>query len=94
VNCGWLIPVGGKLGQAFGICANALSPSDGKVVSFDHGCGAHSESVLKSHVAVSSSLVIDEITVDEIDRDSLPESVELDESREEDQEDQEENQQD
>jgi hypothetical protein len=38
--------------------------------------------------------VIDEITVDEIDRDSLPESVELDESHEEDQADQEENQQD
>ncbi|MEN9922628.1 MAG: hypothetical protein RIS09_142 [Actinomycetota bacterium] len=71
VNCGWLIPVGGKLGQAFGICANSLSPSDGKVVSFDHGCGAHSESVLKSNVAVSGSLVIDEVTVDQIDPSEL-----------------------
>lgn len=27
----------------FGVCANAWSPSDGSVVSLDHGCGAHSE---------------------------------------------------
>lgn len=94
VNCGWLIPIGGKLGQAFGICANSLSPSDGKVVSFDHGCGAHSESVLKSHVSVGGSLVIDEISVDEIDPDHFLESVELEESHEEVQLDQEETQQD
>ena len=30
-------------GRAFGLCANEFSPSDGKVVSLDHGCGAHSE---------------------------------------------------
>ena len=27
----------------FGVCANEWSPDDGKVVSLDHGCGAHSE---------------------------------------------------
>ena len=94
VNCGWLVPVGGKLGQAFGICANSLSPSDGKVVSFDHGCGAHSESVLKSNVAVGGSLVIDEVTVDELEADEIFESVELAESHVEDQSDQQENLQD
>jgi hypothetical protein len=27
----------------FGVCANEWSPSDARVVSLDHGCGAHSE---------------------------------------------------
>jgi len=41
--CGFLVPLQGSLGQVFGVCANAWSPDDGKVVSLDHGCGAHSE---------------------------------------------------
>ena len=42
-SCGFLVPLQGSLGQVFGVCANEWSPDDGKVVSFDHGCGAHSE---------------------------------------------------
>jgi hypothetical protein len=42
-TCGWLLLIGGPLGQVFGVCSHLLSPSDGRVVSFDHGCGAHSE---------------------------------------------------
>ncbi len=42
-TCGWLLLMGGPLGQMFGVCSHLLSPSDGTVVSFDHGCGAHSE---------------------------------------------------
>jgi hypothetical protein len=42
-SCGFLVPLQGALGQVFGVCANAWSPDDGKVVSLDHGCGAHSE---------------------------------------------------
>lgn len=42
-TCGFLVRVGGDLGSLFGVCANEYSPSDGQVVSFDHGCGAHSE---------------------------------------------------
>jgi len=42
-SCGFLVPLSGSLGQVFGVCANEWSPDDGKVVSFDHGCGAHSE---------------------------------------------------
>ena len=30
------------MGVLFGACANSFSPSDGQVVSVDHGCGAHS----------------------------------------------------
>lgn len=42
-SCGFLVPIQGSLGTVFGVCANAWSPDDGKVVSLDHGCGAHSE---------------------------------------------------
>lgn len=42
-SCGYFLPVAGSLRQVFGVCANEWSPSDGRVVSVDHGCGAHSE---------------------------------------------------
>ena len=42
-TCGFLVTIGGPLGQAFGICANLMSPADGAVVALDFGCGAHSE---------------------------------------------------
>jgi hypothetical protein len=42
-SCGYFLPVAGSLRQVFGVCANEWSPSDGRVVSIDHGCGAHSE---------------------------------------------------
>ncbi|HLS73072.1 MAG TPA: DUF3027 domain-containing protein [Actinomycetaceae bacterium] len=42
-TCAFFIPVTGSLRQLFGVCANEWSPSDGGVVSLDHGCGAHSE---------------------------------------------------
>jgi len=42
-SCGFLVPLQGALGQVFGACTNEWSPDDGKVVSLDHGCGAHSE---------------------------------------------------
>ena len=43
LTCGFLVGVSGPLGRIFGVCANEYSPSDGQVVSFDHGCGAHSD---------------------------------------------------
>ncbi len=42
-TCGFMVPLQGALGQVFGVCANAWSPDDGRVVSYDHGCGAHSQ---------------------------------------------------
>jgi hypothetical protein len=42
-SCAYLVHVSGALRQMFGVCANEWSPSDGQVVSLDHGCGAHSE---------------------------------------------------
>lgn len=43
MSCGFLVPLQGALGTVFGVCANEWSPDDGRVVSLDHGCGAHSE---------------------------------------------------
>jgi hypothetical protein len=45
-TCGFYVPLAGGLRQAFGACANAFAPDDGKVVAVDHGCGAHSEAVV------------------------------------------------
>jgi hypothetical protein len=42
-SCGYFVQLAGSLRQVFGVCANEWSPSDGRVVSVDHGCGAHSE---------------------------------------------------
>ena len=45
-SCGFLVLLGGSLRTEFGVCANEWSPDDGRVVSMDHGCGAHSQTDL------------------------------------------------
>jgi hypothetical protein len=45
-TCGFLVRLAGPLAQVFGVCANAFANDDGRVVSLDHGCGAHSEAQL------------------------------------------------
>ena len=45
-SCGFLVRLAGPLSRVFGVCANAYANDDGRVVSFDHGCGAHSEARL------------------------------------------------
>jgi hypothetical protein len=42
-TCGFMLPIGGPLGQTFAVCANLMSPADGRVVALTFGCGAHSE---------------------------------------------------
>jgi hypothetical protein len=42
-SCGFYLPLAGSLRQAFGACGNLYAPDDGRVVSVDHGCGAHSD---------------------------------------------------
>lgn len=42
-TCGYFVPMAGALRAVFGVCANEWSPSDGRVVTLNHGCGAHSE---------------------------------------------------
>ena len=66
ISCGFFVPVSGELGRLFGACANAYAPDDGRVVSADHGCGAHSESVVWQ-AARPVSPVIDELGYDLVD---------------------------
>lgn len=42
-SCGFLLKMQGSMGTLFGVCTNEWSPDDGSVVSFNHSCGAHSE---------------------------------------------------
>lgn len=63
VSCGFLVGLSGRLGTIFGACSNERSPSDGAVVSLDHGCGAHSDVVAEQ--ADQPSAVWDTVTLDE-----------------------------
>jgi hypothetical protein len=67
VSCGFFVPLSGDLGQMFGACANAYAPDDGRVVSADHGCGAHSEAVLADGAGQALAPVIDEFGYDLVD---------------------------
>lgn len=64
-SCGFLMHVGGSAGRVFGVCANEMSPADGRVVSLEFGCGAHSEVVAPEHSPVDVvDLVINEVAYD------------------------------
>ncbi len=43
VSCGFLLRLAGPLADTFGVCANGSANDDGRVVTLNHGCGAHSE---------------------------------------------------
>lgn len=67
LTCGFLTPLAGPLGQVFGVCANEYAPDDGRVVSLDHGCGAHSEAITVRPGTGAVPPVIDEIGYDLVD---------------------------
>jgi Protein of unknown function (DUF3027) len=67
MTCGFLVPLGDSLGRVFGVCANEYAPDDGRVVSLDHGCGAHSEAATPSGAYGAASPVIDELGYDLVD---------------------------
>ncbi len=50
--CGFYLPLAGVMHQVFGVCGNIYAPDDGRVVSSDHGCGAHSEVVTEMGTAI------------------------------------------
>jgi Protein of unknown function (DUF3027) len=66
-SCGFFVPLSGSLGRVFGACGNAFAPDDGRVVSADHGCGAHSEAVLTGPASQATAPVIDEFGYDLVD---------------------------
>jgi hypothetical protein len=67
LSCGFFISLTGALGRLFGACGNAYAPDDGRVVSADHGCGAHSEAMLTGPAAQAALPVIDEFGYDLVD---------------------------
>jgi hypothetical protein len=68
-SCGFLVRLAGPLAHAFGVCANAQANDDGQVVSWDHGCGAHSEAQLakKSQPQPLPEPVLDTLSWDELE---------------------------
>jgi hypothetical protein len=68
-TCGFLLRISGSLSELFGVCANGDANDDGRVVSFDHGCGAHSEVQLakRNQPQPLPEHAIDTLT-DELDR--------------------------
>lgn len=60
-TCGFFAPLAGDLKQAFGVCANEFAPDDGRVVSVDHGCGAHSEAEIPSAAAEPPPPIVDDL---------------------------------
>jgi hypothetical protein len=67
MTCGFLVRLEGPLGRVFGVCANEFAPDDGRVVSLDHGCGAHSEAATPGVAPGAASPVIDELGYDLVD---------------------------
>jgi hypothetical protein len=67
LTCGFLTSLAGSLGKVFGVCANEYAPDDGRVVSLDHGCGAHSEAISVRPGTGALPPVIDELGYDLVD---------------------------
>ncbi|WP_203965267.1 DUF3027 domain-containing protein [Actinocatenispora thailandica] len=66
-TCGFYLPVAGSLRAMFGVCGNLFAPDDGRAVSADHGCGAHSEVVPDQVPAVDSlTTVYDDASVERV----------------------------
>lgn len=65
-GCAYFIRLSGSLGREFGVCANEHAPSDGEVVSVDHGCGAHSDVVEPERGIDLPRPVWDTISVDDL----------------------------
>ena len=69
-TCGFLLRIAGPLSEMFGVCANGNANDDGRVVSFDHGCGAHSEVRLarKHEPQPLPDHVLDTVAADELEK--------------------------
>ncbi len=68
-SCGFLLRIAGPLSEMFGVCANGNANDDGRAVSLDHGCGAHSEVQLarKHEPQPLPDHVLDTVAIDEIE---------------------------
>lgn len=64
-TCGYFVRLRGALGAGFGVCANGYASSDGRVVTIDHGCGAHSDVTADVSEGYLPDPVWDSISMDE-----------------------------
>jgi hypothetical protein len=61
MSCGFYVALSGALGRIFGACTNAFAPDDGRIVSADHGCGAHSEALVEPvPISIVPPVVLDD----------------------------------
>ncbi|MEV4793362.1 DUF3027 domain-containing protein [Asanoa sp. NPDC049475] len=67
VTCGFYLPLAGAMRQAFGVCGNMFAPDDGRAVSSDHGCGAHSEALAEGAAPEELPTVYDDGEVESVD---------------------------
>jgi hypothetical protein len=65
-TCAYFVALTGRMGTVFGVCANEYSPSDARVVSRSHGCGAHSDVVDPSRGEEPGRPIWDTIGIDEL----------------------------
>ncbi|WP_179802857.1 DUF3027 domain-containing protein [Micromonospora purpureochromogenes] len=77
-TCGFYLPLAGAMRQAFGACGNFYAPDDGRVVSADHGCGAHSEALVEVAESPVDEMptVYDDSAVEAVSVSRAPGSVE------------------
>lgn len=76
-TCGFYLPLAGSLRPAFGACGNLFAPDDGRVVTADHGCGAHSEVLLETSAPVDElPTVFDDNEIESVAVSHSPGSVE------------------
>lgn len=59
-GCGFYLPLAGAMRANFGVCSNEWSAADGRVVSGDYGCGAHSETERRTVVQDIGEPIVDE----------------------------------
>jgi hypothetical protein len=60
-SCGFYVSLAGSLSAGFGVCANEISAADGRVVSVEYGCGAHSETVAETAAEDLGEIYEDEV---------------------------------
>lgn len=59
-TCGFFLPLAGSLRAGFGVCGNEITATDGRVVSVEFGCGAHSQARADAPLAEPTGEVFDD----------------------------------
>ncbi|MDP9395143.1 MAG: DUF3027 domain-containing protein, partial [Actinomycetota bacterium] len=79
-TCGFYLPLSGTLRLTFGVCANEYAPDDARVVSADHGCGAHSEAAVVPSAPAVPPPVLDNLGYDVVSVRPQPREGSVDEA--------------